>query len=152
MVRRARTIATALALALVGTASPAGAFVSPAWTAARTRRSVLGRWRVVSVRAGGTGAPLGIADPGAPEVVLDFGPTTIRTLAAGGAASQPTLVYSIVGEDDDTLELAVRIGGVPWSVEILRETPTAMTMWISLPLAEVDAPEVEWAMRLERAE
>jgi hypothetical protein len=136
---------TALSIGIVTpialVAPPASAFVSPGYHASRARRTLVGTWRIVGNRKGG------VAEEIDPAVRLDITTSTMRR-RVGNVVDPNVGHYEVVHEDDSTLDLRVTFAGEVLDVDVLVETPNAMTFYIR---TQNDGDE-ERALRLERVE
>jgi hypothetical protein len=138
----ATVVAVALAIAAVSPiAPPAHAFVSPGYHASRARRTLVGTWRIVGNRKGG------VAEEIDPAVRLDITTSTMRRRV--GTTADPNVGhYEVVHEDETSLDLRVTFSGEVLDIDVLVETPNAMTFYMRL---KGDDDE-ERALRLERVE
>lgn len=121
--------------------APASAFVSPGYHASRARRTLVGTWRIVGNRKGG------VAEDIDPNVRIDITTSTLHRRV--GALPDPNVGrYDVLHEDDTSLDLRVTFVLDVLDVDVLIETPDAMTLYIR---SERDDDE-ERAIRLERVE
>ena len=122
-------------------APSASAFVSPGFRASRARRTLVGTWRIVGNRKGG------VVEDIDPAVRVDITPTTLRR-RVGGVVDPNFGRYEILHEDETSLDLRVTFVDDVLDIDVLVETPSAMTFYIRSAKDDDD----ERAVRLERVE
>ena len=122
-------------------APPAAAFVSPGYHASHARRTLVGTWRIVGNRKGG------VAEDIDPAVRIDITASTLHRRV--GTLADPNVGhYDVLHEDETSLDLRVSFVLEVLDVDVLIETPDAVTLYIR---SEHDDDE-ERALRLERVD